>query len=151
VDPFIHQRLQIRQTDGLSEFAIDAIPVVESARPGQIVVEFGSHPVPVKQQYVAPFAAKNVAFLYFRSPMATHRHPVNCVTQGTSIVSKMRNTEDQIQRAIEIGEKNQRVIELVRNWCGNVSIKLGGGTGLVEAQTGLPIGPRLDSETCLGM
>jgi 3-hydroxyisobutyrate dehydrogenase len=27
------------------------------------VVEFGSHPVPVKQQYVAPFAAKNVAFL----------------------------------------------------------------------------------------
>jgi 3-hydroxyisobutyrate dehydrogenase-like beta-hydroxyacid dehydrogenase len=37
--------------------------LLESARPGQIVVEFGSHPVPVKQQYVAPFAAKNVAFL----------------------------------------------------------------------------------------
>jgi 3-hydroxyisobutyrate dehydrogenase-like beta-hydroxyacid dehydrogenase len=37
--------------------------LLESARPGQIVVEFGSHPVPIKQQYVAPFAAKNVAFL----------------------------------------------------------------------------------------
>jgi len=37
--------------------------LLESARPGQIVVEFGSHPVTVKQQYVAPFAAKNVAFL----------------------------------------------------------------------------------------
>jgi 3-hydroxyisobutyrate dehydrogenase-like beta-hydroxyacid dehydrogenase len=37
--------------------------LLESARPGQIVVEFGSHPVPVKQQYVAPFAAKNVVFL----------------------------------------------------------------------------------------
>ena len=30
---------------------------------GQIVVEFGSHPVPVKQQYVAPFADKGVTFL----------------------------------------------------------------------------------------
>ena len=37
--------------------------LLKSARPGQIVVEFGSHPVPVKQQYVAPFAAKGVTFL----------------------------------------------------------------------------------------
>jgi 3-hydroxyisobutyrate dehydrogenase-like beta-hydroxyacid dehydrogenase len=37
--------------------------LLESARSGQVVVEFGSHPVPVKQQYVAPFAARNVAFL----------------------------------------------------------------------------------------
>jgi 3-hydroxyisobutyrate dehydrogenase-like beta-hydroxyacid dehydrogenase len=37
--------------------------LLESAHPGQIVVEFGSHPVPVKQQYVAPFAAKQVVFL----------------------------------------------------------------------------------------
>lgn len=37
--------------------------LLESARSGQIVVEFGSHPVPVKQQYVAPFAAKQVVFL----------------------------------------------------------------------------------------
>ena len=32
--------------------------LLKSARPGQIVVEFGSHPVPVKQQYVAPLLPK---------------------------------------------------------------------------------------------
>jgi 3-hydroxyisobutyrate dehydrogenase-like beta-hydroxyacid dehydrogenase len=37
--------------------------LLTSARPGQIVVEFGSHPVPAKQQYVAPFAAKGATFL----------------------------------------------------------------------------------------
>ena len=37
--------------------------LLQSARAGQIVVEFGSHPVPVKQQYVAPFADKGVTFL----------------------------------------------------------------------------------------
>src|SRR5689334_15364176 len=37
--------------------------LLKSARSGQIVVEFGSHPVAVKQQYVAPFAAKGVTFL----------------------------------------------------------------------------------------
>jgi len=37
--------------------------LLNSARAGQIVVEFGSHPVPVKQQYVAPFAAKGATFL----------------------------------------------------------------------------------------
>jgi 3-hydroxyisobutyrate dehydrogenase-like beta-hydroxyacid dehydrogenase len=47
----------------LEEVVCGGDGLLESARPGQIVVEFGSHPVPVKQQYVAPFAAKNVAFL----------------------------------------------------------------------------------------
>jgi 3-hydroxyisobutyrate dehydrogenase len=37
--------------------------LLESARTGQIVVEFGSHPIPIKQQDVMPFAAKGVAFL----------------------------------------------------------------------------------------
>lgn len=37
--------------------------LLKSARPGQVVVEFGSHPVPVKQQYVAPFADKGATFL----------------------------------------------------------------------------------------
>jgi 3-hydroxyisobutyrate dehydrogenase len=37
--------------------------LLKSARPGQIVVEFGSHPVPIKQQYVAPFADKGATFL----------------------------------------------------------------------------------------
>lgn len=35
----------------------------KTARPGQIIVEFGSHPVPVKQQYVAPLAEKGAVFL----------------------------------------------------------------------------------------
>ena len=34
-----------------------------TARPGQIIVEFGSHPVPVKQQYVKPLADKGAIFL----------------------------------------------------------------------------------------
>ena len=34
-----------------------------SARPGQIVVEFGSHAVPVKKRYVAPLAEKGAVFL----------------------------------------------------------------------------------------
>jgi 3-hydroxyisobutyrate dehydrogenase-like beta-hydroxyacid dehydrogenase len=37
--------------------------LLKSARPGQIVVELGSHPVKVKQQYVAPFATQGVTFL----------------------------------------------------------------------------------------
>jgi 3-hydroxyisobutyrate dehydrogenase len=37
--------------------------LLKSARAGQIVVEFGSHPVPVKQQYVAPLAEKGAVFL----------------------------------------------------------------------------------------
>jgi 3-hydroxyisobutyrate dehydrogenase len=37
--------------------------LLKSARAGQVVVEFGSHPVPVKQQYVTPLAAKGVTFL----------------------------------------------------------------------------------------
>jgi len=37
--------------------------LLASARAGQIVVELGSHPVRVKQRYVAPFAEKGVTFL----------------------------------------------------------------------------------------
>jgi 3-hydroxyisobutyrate dehydrogenase len=37
--------------------------LLKSARPGQIIVEFGSHPIPVKQQYVAPLAEKGVTFI----------------------------------------------------------------------------------------
>ena len=33
------------------------------ARPGQIVVEFGSHAVPVKKRYIAPLAEKGAVFL----------------------------------------------------------------------------------------
>jgi 3-hydroxyisobutyrate dehydrogenase-like beta-hydroxyacid dehydrogenase len=37
--------------------------LIHSARPGQIVVELGSYPVPVKQRYVAPLAAKGAFFI----------------------------------------------------------------------------------------
>lgn len=37
--------------------------LLKTAHSGQIVVEFGSHPVPVKQQYVAPLAERGVAFI----------------------------------------------------------------------------------------
>jgi 3-hydroxyisobutyrate dehydrogenase-like beta-hydroxyacid dehydrogenase len=37
--------------------------LVKSARPGQIIVELGSHPVPEKERHVAPFAAKGATFL----------------------------------------------------------------------------------------
>jgi 3-hydroxyisobutyrate dehydrogenase len=37
--------------------------LLASARPGQIVVELGSHPVPDKERHVAPLAAKGAVFL----------------------------------------------------------------------------------------
>ncbi len=37
--------------------------LLKTARSGQIIVEFGSHPVPVKQQYVQPLADKGTTFL----------------------------------------------------------------------------------------
>src|SRR5260370_10602702 len=50
--------------------------------------------------------------------------------------------DSRIDRALEIGESNKRTSELIRNWCAHVSIKKDGGGGLVELETGLPIGPR---------
>jgi 3-hydroxyisobutyrate dehydrogenase-like beta-hydroxyacid dehydrogenase len=37
--------------------------LIHSARPGQIVVELGSHPVPDKKRQIAPLGAKGVAFI----------------------------------------------------------------------------------------
>src|SRR6185312_3213125 len=37
--------------------------LVHSARPGQIVVELGSHPVPVKERQIAPLAEKGARFV----------------------------------------------------------------------------------------
>ena len=37
--------------------------LIHSARPGQIIVELGSHPVPEKQKHVATLAAKGAAYL----------------------------------------------------------------------------------------
>ena len=37
--------------------------LIHSARPGQVIVELGSHPVPDKQKHVAPLAGKGAAYL----------------------------------------------------------------------------------------
>src|SRR5216683_7884334 len=37
--------------------------LAKSARPGQIIVELGSHPVPAKERHVAALAAKGAAFV----------------------------------------------------------------------------------------
>lgn len=37
--------------------------LLRAARPGQVVVELGSHPVPDKERHVAPFAATGAAFV----------------------------------------------------------------------------------------
>jgi len=37
--------------------------LIHSARAGQIVVEFGSHPIPVKEKYITPLVAKGAIFL----------------------------------------------------------------------------------------
>jgi 3-hydroxyisobutyrate dehydrogenase-like beta-hydroxyacid dehydrogenase len=37
--------------------------LIHSARPGQVIVELGSHPVPDKQKHVAPLAKKGAAYL----------------------------------------------------------------------------------------
>jgi 3-hydroxyisobutyrate dehydrogenase-like beta-hydroxyacid dehydrogenase len=37
--------------------------LIHSARPGQIVVEFGSHPIPMKEKYIEPLKAKGAVFL----------------------------------------------------------------------------------------
>ena len=37
--------------------------LLQSARPGQIIVELGSHPVPDKEKHVAPLAAKGASFI----------------------------------------------------------------------------------------
>jgi hypothetical protein len=51
--------------------------------------------------------------------------------------------DDDIQDAVKIGERNKEIIQLARNWCGHLEVERWGGTGLVEIQTGLPIGSRM--------
>src|SRR5580704_696591 len=50
--------------------------------------------------------------------------------------------DDSIQKAIRIGERNKEIIELAQNWCGHLDVRQSGGVGLVEIETGLPIGMR---------
>ena len=49
-------------TEAMDEVVNGPQGLIHSARPGQIVVELGSHPVPDKQKHVAPLAAKGAAY-----------------------------------------------------------------------------------------
>lgn len=50
------------------------------------------------------------------------------------------NLDPDIQRAIAEGQRNQAAKELIHNWCRHARVEKLGGIGLIEAQTGLPIG-----------
>ena len=50
-------------SEALEEVVQGANGLVASARPGQIVVELGSHPLGVKQAQIAPLAAKGATFV----------------------------------------------------------------------------------------
>lgn len=45
-----------------------------------------------------------------------------------------------IERTIRDGERNQDAKRLIHNWCRHARVEKFGGTGLIEMQTGLPIG-----------
>jgi hypothetical protein len=50
--------------------------------------------------------------------------------------------DDQITKAIRIGKENATIIELYKNFCADLQVERFGGTGIVEVETGLPIGSR---------
>jgi 3-hydroxyisobutyrate dehydrogenase-like beta-hydroxyacid dehydrogenase len=50
-------------SEALDEVVQGANGLVHAARPGQIVIELGSHPVPDKARQIAPLAAKGAVFI----------------------------------------------------------------------------------------
>ncbi len=50
-------------SEALDEVVQGPQGLAASARPGQVVIELGSHPVPDKQRQIAPLAAKGAVFL----------------------------------------------------------------------------------------
>lgn len=54
----------------------------------------------------------------------------------------MGDIDPAIAQAVAIGQRNTEVIELFERFCRNVRVEVVGGVGLVERQTGLPIGMR---------
>jgi 3-hydroxyisobutyrate dehydrogenase-like beta-hydroxyacid dehydrogenase len=50
-------------TEAMDEVVNGPQGLIHSARPGQIVIELGSHPIPEKQKHVATLAAKGAAFI----------------------------------------------------------------------------------------
>jgi 3-hydroxyisobutyrate dehydrogenase len=53
----------VATTEAMDEVVNGPNGLMRSARPGQIVVELGSHPVPEKQKHVATLAGKGAAYL----------------------------------------------------------------------------------------
>lgn len=49
--------------EAIEEVVLGPNGLIHSARPGQVVVEFGSHAIPVKEKYIGPLAAKGTVFL----------------------------------------------------------------------------------------
>src|SRR5215471_12429040 len=50
-------------SEALDEVVHGPNGLLQTARPGQIIIELGSHPVPDKQRHIAPLAAKGAVFL----------------------------------------------------------------------------------------
>jgi len=50
------------------------------------------------------------------------------------------SSDRDIDQTIRSGEWNQKVSELIHNWCSHARVVKSGGVGLIEQQTGLPIG-----------
>lgn len=48
--------------------------------------------------------------------------------------------DKDIERAIRDGERNRDAMRLIHNWCRHARVEKFGGTGLIEMETGLPIG-----------
>ncbi len=53
----------VPSSEALDEVVNGPNGLLKSARPGQIIVELGSHPVPDKEKHVAPLAAKGAVFV----------------------------------------------------------------------------------------
>ena len=52
----------------------------------------------------------------------------------------MDDFEDDYKNAIEAGQRNLRVTKLLSNWCFHAEFVRSPGIGMIEAETGLPIG-----------
>lgn len=50
------------------------------------------------------------------------------------------NLDREVEETISAGERNRETMQLVQNWCGYARLRKFGGTGLIELETGLPIG-----------
>lgn len=50
--------------------------------------------------------------------------------------------DEEINEYVQLGLANREVIELARNWCAHLEVERTGGVGLIEQETGLPIGFR---------